>query len=125
MAEWSEALESIYDQGQKSLLSGWFETVIGSAFLGWSRFLPAWPRWQRDVVWVVRTVAWESSGCCLPFCGIEAAAVVGGLDDALLEVLSPFDRSKLKLVWSGGSLVVGVDSVGGSPHFDVTDEGGD
>ena len=46
------------------------------------------------------------------------------MGDALVEVLSPFDRSSLELCGSGGSLVVGVDAVGGPPHRDLTDEGG-
>jgi hypothetical protein len=43
--------------------------------------------------------------------------------DALLEALSPFYRGCLKLFWSGGSMVAGVDAVGGPPHGDFTDKG--
>ena len=56
--------------------------------------------------------------------GIQTGRVGAGLGDALVEALSPFDRRSLKLCWSGGSMVVGVDAVGGPPHRDVTDEGG-
>jgi len=50
--------------------------------------------------------------------------IVVGLGDALIEALSPFDRSKLKLVWSGGPMVVAVDAVGSPPNGDFADEGG-
>ena len=66
----------------------------------------------------------EGSRRSLPPRVIEAGPVGAGEAAALLEALSPFDRSSLKLCGSGGSVVVGVDAVGGPPHRDVTDEGG-
>ena len=50
--------------------------------------------------------------------------LVGGVGNALVEAVSPFDRRSLQLCRSGGSMVVGVDAVGGPPDGDVTDEGG-
>ena len=67
----------------------------------------------------------QTSGCSLPPGGIQTGRVAAGLGDALVEALAPFDRSSLKLVWSGGSVVVGVDTVGCPPHGDFTDEGDD
>jgi hypothetical protein len=76
------------------------------------------------VVLIVVLATLDGSRCSLPPRGIEAGRVGAGLGDALLEAVSPSDRSGLKLVWSGGSVVVGVDAVGCPPHGDFTDEGG-
>jgi hypothetical protein len=66
----------------------------------------------------------RDSGCSLPPGAIQIGRIGAGLGDALVEALSPFDRRSLELFWPGGSLVVGVDAIGGPPHRDVTDEGG-
>ena len=50
--------------------------------------------------------------------------LVAAVVDLPVEVLLPEGESSLKLCWSGGSTVVGVDAVGGPPHGDFTDEGG-
>ena len=76
------------------------------------------------VVLVVAMATFEHCRCSAPLAGIQTGRVGIGLGDALVEALSPFDRGGLSLCWSGGSMVVGVDAVGGSPHGDVTDEGG-
>ena len=76
------------------------------------------------VVLVVVLATLEGSGCSLPPGAIQTGRVGAGVGDALVEALSPFDRSSLKLCGSGGSMVVGVDAVGGPPHGDFSDEGG-
>ena len=76
------------------------------------------------VVLMVVLATLQGSGCSLPPRGIQTGRVGAGLGDALVEALSPFDRRGLKLCGSGGSMVVGVDAVGGPPHRDFTDEGG-
>ena len=75
-------------------------------------------------VLIVVLATLQGSGSRLPPGGIQTGRVGAGLGDALLEALSPFDRRRLQLCGSGGSMVVGVDAVGGPPHGDVTDEGG-
>ena len=56
-------------------------------------------------------------------CRVEMGYLVGGVGKALVEAVSPIDRSKFELFGSGGSMVVGVDSVGGPPHLNFADEG--
>jgi hypothetical protein len=75
--------------------------------------------------WVVLVVlaTLEGYGCSLPPCGIRTGGVGAGMGDALLEAVSPFDRRSLQLSWSGGSMVVRVDAVGGPPQRDFTDKG--
>jgi len=71
---------------------------------------------------IVRPAALAGRGCSFSSCGVEMGRVACGLGDALFETLPRFDRSKLKLIWSGGSMVVGVDSVSGPPDLDFADE---
>jgi hypothetical protein len=66
----------------------------------------------------------QGSGCSSPPRAILTGRVGAGLGDALVEAVPPFDRLSLHLSWSGGSMVVRVDAVGGPPHGDFTDEGG-
>jgi len=75
--------------------------------------------------WVVLVVlaTLEGYGCSLPPCGIRTGGVRAGMGDAVLEAVSPFDRRSLQLSWSGGSMVVRVDAVGGPPQRDFTDKG--
>ena len=80
---------------------------------------PVWP-----VVLLVVLATLESFCCSTRPGGIGTGWVGAGMGDALVEALPPFDRSSAKLCGSGGSVVVGVDAVGGSPDGDVTDEGG-
>ena len=57
-------------------------------------------------------------------CRVEMGHLVGGVGNALVEAVSPFDRCQFELFGSAGSMVVGVDSVGGPPHLDFPDESG-
>ncbi len=76
------------------------------------------------MVLIVVLATSQGSGCSLPPGGIQTGRVGTGMGDALLEALSPFDRGSLKLCGSGGSMVLGVDAVGGPPDGDFADEGG-
>ena len=76
------------------------------------------------VVLVVAMATFEHCRCSAPLAGIQTGRVGIGLGDALVEALSPFDRSGLELSGSGGSMVVSIYPVGGPPHGDFTDEGG-
>ena len=76
------------------------------------------------VVLMVVPPTLQGSGCGLPPGAIQTGRVGAGMGDALVEALSPFDRSSLKLCRSRGSMVAGVDAVGGPPHGDFTDDGG-
>jgi hypothetical protein len=76
------------------------------------------------VVLVGPLAALKGRGGGLSSRGIEAGRVVGGMGDAVLEESLPLGRSGVGLFWSGWSVVVRVDRVGGPPHLDFTDKAG-
>jgi hypothetical protein len=54
---------------------------------------------------------------------IQPAEVVAAVGDTSVEVVLPVGGSCRQLSWSGGSVVLRVDPVGGTPDIDFTDEG--
>jgi hypothetical protein len=62
--------------------------------------------------------------CCLSLVGRRICCRVGGPRDVSVEALFPADRERFELGSSGWSWVLGIDAVGGPPHFDFADEGG-
>ena len=66
----------------------------------------------------------ECGGCCLSLVGPRICSRVGGTRDIPVEALFPQGRERSELGSSGWSRVLGIDAVGGPPHYDFADEGG-
>jgi hypothetical protein len=77
------------------------------------------------LVWAVAVVvpASRCGVCCLWLVGPRICCRVGCTRDIPVEALFPEGRERFELGSSRRSRVLGIDAVGGPPHYDFANEG--